>query len=325
MFPTTLLTISLLVGMLSMETRADEMKLTMNTHVYKTVDGIDIHADVYRTDSAAKKPVLVWIHGGALINGSRNNAPKRMQALCENEDFVLVSIDYRLAPDVKVPSIIEDVQDAFRWIRAKGPALFDADPSRIVVAGGSAGGYLTMMTGICIEPRPIALLAYYGYGDIDGAWYRYPSTHYRKTRPLYELEEVLPAVSGKVQTGVGFSRDLARARGRYYLYLRQNGLWTREISGFDPNTERDKLDPYCPVRNITADYPPILMIHGNRDTDVPYHLSVDMARELARHNVAHELITIENGEHGFGGGDPEAIADAHARGMAFIKRHLRGE
>jgi hypothetical protein len=42
-------------------------------------------------------------------------------------------------------------------------------------------------------------------------------------------------------------------RGRLYLYCRQNGLWTKEVTGFDPATEKNKLDPYCPVRNITAE------------------------------------------------------------------------
>ena len=94
------------------------------------------------------------------------------------------------------------------------------------------------------------------------------------------------------------------------------------MTGFDPDTERGKITPYCPVRNITSDYPPILMIHGDKDTDVPHAKSVEMARQLARHNVPHELITIGNGKHGLGGGDPEAVEDAHGRAMDFIKKHL---
>jgi dipeptidyl aminopeptidase/acylaminoacyl peptidase len=106
------------------------------------------------------------------------------------------------------------------------------------------------------------------------------------------------------------------------LYLRQNGLWTREVTGFDPQTERAKLDPYCPVRNITPSYPPILMVHGTADTDVPYQESADMAAALKEQGVAHELITVQNGGHGLGGADPQVIKDSNARALEFISRQL---
>jgi acetyl esterase/lipase len=277
---------------------------------------------VYRADDEVVRPGVVWMHGGALIVGSRHGVPRALLDLCREEGFLLVSIDYRLAPEVKVPAIIDDVKDAWAWIRTKGPGLFHVDPKKLVAAGGSAGGYLTMMTGICVEPRPTALLAYWGYGDIDGPWYTEPSSHYRKTIPLISKEEALGAVGGKVLTGTEGGSPGQKARGRYYLYLRQNGLWTKAVTGFDPVAERSKLDPYCPVRNITPEYPPILMIHGTLDNDVPYEESAAMARELARHGAAHELITVPNGGHGLGGGDKEVIADAHARALEFVKKHL---
>ena len=74
--------------------------------------------------------------------------------MCRTDGFVLVSIDYRLAPEVKLPAVIEDVQDAFRWLREQGPKQLRIDPDKLVVSGGSAGGYLTLMTGCCVKPRP---------------------------------------------------------------------------------------------------------------------------------------------------------------------------
>jgi acetyl esterase/lipase len=263
--------------------------------------------------------VLVWIHGGALIVGDRTGVPKNLLDLCQERDYVLVSIDYRLAPEVKLPAIIADIKDALAWVREKGPKLFHGDPERIVVAGGSAGGYLTMMTGICVEPRPRALVAYWGYGDVDGAWYTKPSAFYREKTPLVKKEDALKAVGGPVLTGaVGKG---GQARGNYYRYLRQNGLWTREVTGFHPS-DKSKLDPYCPVRNISKNYPPILMVHGTEDTDVPYELSANMAKELKRHKVRHQLITVKGAGHGLSGGAPEHIAEAHTRAMAFIRSYL---
>ena len=107
------------------------------------------------------------------------------------------------------------------------------------------------------------------------------------------------------------------------LYLRQQGLWTREVTGFDPGADRARLDPYCPVRNVTPDYPPILMVHGTRDDDVPYDRSVEMAKELARQGVPHDLVTVHGAGHGLGGGDPQAIEEAHEKALAFIRKHLR--
>ncbi len=68
-----------------------------------------------------------------------------------------------------------------------------------------------------------------------------------------------------------------------------------------PESERAKLDRYSPVRNITPEYPPILMVHGTNDDDVPYQESADMAAALKAKHVPLELITVENGGHGLGG------------------------
>jgi dipeptidyl aminopeptidase/acylaminoacyl peptidase len=115
-----------------------------------------------------------------------------------------------------------------------------------------------------------------------------------------------------------------KARGKFYHYLRQNGLWTREVTGFDPATEKAKLDPYCPVRNVSPDYPPTLLVHGTEDTDVPYQLSADMDRELTRHKVPHELVTVPGAGHGLAGGDRKLVAEAHDRALAFIRSRMKG-
>lgn len=307
---------------LAQETKKSDL-LPMTTHVFKTVGTVKIQADVYRTLDDKIQPVVVWLHGGALIVGSRTSVPKNLLDLCRKEGYTLVSLDYRLAPEVKLPGIIEDVQDGFRWLREQGPKLFHIDPDRLVVTGGSAGGYLTMMTGFCIKPRPTALVAYWGYGDVDGPWYTKPSDFYRK-QPLVDKDEAYKSI-GTVLTGTEGNTTVQKERGRFYLYLRQNGLWTTAVTGFDPAKDKSKIDPFTPVRNITPAYPPILMVHGTEDTDVPYDLSADMARELARHKVVHELVTVDKAGHGLSGGNPQQVAQAHERALDFIRQHLRAK
>jgi len=303
---------------------AADPAFTKKTYTYKTAGETNIQADVYRPEDAVVRPVLVWIHGGALIMGNRNFVPKQLLDLCRSEGFAVVSLDYRLAPEVKIPAIIEDIEDAFRWLREQGPKLLHIDPERLVVGGGSAGGYLTLMTGFRTKPRPRALVAYWGYGDVDGDWYTKPSEHYRK-QPLVSKEEAYKAVGHKVVTGSEANPELLRNRGRFYLYLRQNGLWTREVTGFEPDKDRAKLDAFCPVRNVSPEYPPTLLIHGTVDTDVPYELSANMAKELARNKVPHELVTVRGAGHGLAGGDKKLVDEANDKAVTFIRQHLKAD
>ena len=296
--------------------------LVQKSYVVKEAGDVKLQVDVHRDDSAEPRPVLVWIHGGALIMGSRSQVPGDLLALCRAEKIALVSIDYRLAPQAKLPDIISDVQDAFRWIRGKGVEEARLDPKRLVVAGGSAGGYLTLMTGICVEPRPTALVAYWGYGDVDGDWYTKPSEFYRKSKPVYERDETVKALSPRVVVEPP-DKPQGEARARYYYYLRQNGLWTREVTGFDPEKDPSKLDRYCPVRNVTPAYPPVMLIHGTEDTDVPYDLSAAMAKEFEKHKVVHELVTVPGSGHGLSGGDRKLVDQAKEKARAFIREKLK--
>jgi acetyl esterase/lipase len=313
---------SIVAALLCAALQADPAPLVKKTYVFKDVGGLKIELDVHRDDSGELRPVLVWIHGGALIMGSRNGISRDLLDLCRAEKYALVSIDYRLAPQAKLPEIIEDVQDAFRWIRGKGPELAHLDPRRLVVSGGSAGGYLTLMTGISVEPRPVALVAFWGYGDVDGDWYTKPSEFYRSSKAIVDRDLAFHDLSPGVVTGPA-DKAQAEARSRYYLSLRQHGLWTREVTGFEPGKDKAKLDPFCPVRNVTAAYPPTLLIHGTEDTDVPYELSAAMAKEFERNKVPHELVTVPGAGHGLSGGDKKLVAEAYAKAKAFIREKLK--
>ena len=292
-------------------------QVTRETFTYKTVGDCSIKADVSRGSPEKRRPVAVWIHGGALIMGDRRGIDRALADDLINAGYVVVSIDYRLAPETKLAAILEDVRDAFAWIRKDGPRLFGAEPDRTVVLGGSAGGYLTLMSGFLIDPRPRALVSFWGYGDIAGDWYSRPDPFYRR-QPLVSEDEARAAVGTRALA----EPPPSNKRGRFYLYCRQNGLWTKEVAGLDALKEPRALDPFCPIRNVTAKYPPTMLIHGTIDTDVPHEQSVQMDRELARNGVPHEFISVPGGGHGLGGMDRVRLAEIRERVVAFLNRHL---
>lgn len=294
------------------------MSTIKRTFVYKTTEECELRADVYGPAEGQARRAILWMHGGALIAGHRENVLPHEVALFVGAGYTVVSIDYRLAPETKLEGIIEDVQGAYEWVRTAGPELFRADADRVAAMGSSAGGYLTLMAGFCLEPRPRALVAVAGYGDIVGEWYSRPDPFYRK-QALVSQEAAHAAVGERETVG---SRDWDNPRGTFYLYCRQQGLWPGEVGGHDPDAEPECFERFCPVRNVTREYPPTMLIHGDQDTDVPYEQSVMMAAELARAGVAHEFITIEGGGHCSLGLDQAAVAATYRHIMTFLAQHV---
>jgi acetyl esterase/lipase len=292
-----------------------ELQASPKTYVYKSAGGCEMKADVYGSDVSLKKPVIIWIHGGALIFGSRESPPVWL-----NPDgrYVVVSIDYRLAPETKLPAIVEDLRDAYRWVREQGPDIFHIDPERVAVTGQSAGGYLTLMTGFLVSPRPKALLSLSGYGDITLPWYCRPSTFYLQ-KPLITRKEALKTVGTRCVCAP--SREGSH-REAFYLYCRQQGIWPKEVAGHDPDTQGTWFDPYCPIRNISTNYPPTLLIHGSGDTDVPYEESVKMDQKLSQFKVNHEFLRVSGGSHCLAADAPAVRTAVFRHGMDFIKAQM---
>jgi acetyl esterase/lipase len=289
------------------------------TVAYRTVGGLALPADVYVPPGRGPFPVVLWIHGGALVFGDRGMLPADERDRYLHAGLAVVAIDYRLAPETKLDGILEDVDAAHAWLRREGPSL-GLDPDRLGVVGHSAGGYLALMAGTRFRPRPRAVVSFYGYGDVAGPWYSRPDPGYRQD-PLVSREEAERAV-GREPLAQG---DEAR-RFAFYRYTRQRGLWPQLVTGHDPDREARVFEPWCPVRNVTADFPPTLLLHGDRDADVPYERSVEMAGALQAAGVPHELVTLTGLGHvfdleGAGPKDP-AVVRAFDRAVAFLTGRL---
>ena len=97
-----------------------------------------------------------------------------------------------------------------------------------------------------------------------------------------------------------------------------------QVSGHDPEKERAWFEEYEPHSNVTAAYPPTMLLHGKRDTDVPFEQSVTMARILASNGVEHEFISQPEWEHGFDvrQADDPAVVSAMNHVVAFLAKHV---
>ena len=290
--------------------------MTVTTSVYRSVDGSDLHADVY---SPASTPTsfFVWFHGGALIMGGRGDVPGDLLDLVLSTNSLLFSIGYRLAPQATIADIAADASAGWQW--ATEEALRRGCTSTAGVVGGlSAGGYLALLVGLS-NPRPSAVVSYYGYGTLDSPWYSMPSDHYRRVWRSVTLTEALDSVAGPA-TGEGSSRPTAVD---FYMYCRQTGRWPELAAG---TTDSQELRRYSPTYRITREFPSTLLLHGTDDHDVPYEESAALAALLRLHEVDHEFISLKGFDHGLvPGDDPERIRrsnDATAQAKTFIARHL---
>jgi acetyl esterase/lipase len=292
---------------------------SVETLIYKTVGGHALHADVYRHPSGERRPGVLWLHGGAMMTADRTRLRPEQRDRYLAAGYTLVSADYRLAPETHLDELAEDVLDAYRWMVAEASGL-GIDPARTAIVGPSAGGYLTLLCGARLKPGPQALVAYSGYGELTTAWANQPDPYYCSRPPISREEAYALVGHGVLSTNPG------QERKRFYHYTRQQGRWATEVVGHDPSRDPGDRQRYDPRANVSPDYPPTLLLHGDDDEDVPYEQAVLMAQELARHGVEYQLFTLPNTRHGFekpeiADGNP-VVAQAIETAMRFLERKL---
>lgn len=153
------------------------------TETFATVQGTPLRAGIWlpHDGSGAPRPAVIWVHGGGFIEGSRDEQRGVYRYLAER-GYPVISIDYRLAPPVRWQDATEDVVCAMSWLTGRA-AEFGVDPQRLVLAGGSAGGSLTLNVGYglaagsvrssCDGPppaAPVAVAGFYPAADLVGVY-----------------------------------------------------------------------------------------------------------------------------------------------------------
>jgi len=121
----------------------EEMLPSIHSIENRTIPGPegDIPIRIYRPSDAEKLPVLIWFHGGGWVLHSVENGELTCRKFANDVECVVVSVDYRLAPETPYPGAIDDCAAATTWV-AESAAELGIDPTRIAVAGDSAGGNL---------------------------------------------------------------------------------------------------------------------------------------------------------------------------------------
>src|SRR5205085_12369694 len=101
--------------------------------------------DLYVPEKVQKPlPLLIWIHGGAWMSGSKDSPSPALQFTAKG--YAVAQVGYRLSQDAKFPAQIHDCKAAVRWLRANAQK-YNLDPNKFAAWGASAGGHLVALLG----------------------------------------------------------------------------------------------------------------------------------------------------------------------------------
>jgi acetyl esterase len=131
-------------------------------------NGRAIPVRIYHPKAAGTLPLLVYYHGGGWLFGHVDTVDRTMRRLADEAQVIIISVDYRLAPEDPYPAAWDDAEDAFGWAVANADRL-DGDRSHICVGGDSAGGNMSVVvtarTQRAGKPSPACQLLYYAAVD----------------------------------------------------------------------------------------------------------------------------------------------------------------
>lgn len=253
----------------------------------------DVDVLVYRPRIAkGALPCIVHIHGGGYVIGSVDAQEPQHRDMVATLGCVIVTVDYRLAPETVFPGAIEDCYAALCWVFANTAAL-GVDPSRIGLMGESAGGGLAASLALLTRDRggPRPAFQHLIYPMLDDRTCSRPDPH-----PF---------------------------AGEYNWTAHNNRFGWAAILGVEPGSEG--VSPYAAAARADdlADLPPAYVATGGLDLFVEEDL--EYARRLLRSGVPVELHVYPGGFHGFDF-DPAADVSARARrdSMAALSRFLKG-
>ena len=225
--------------------------------------------DVYLpTTGDGPYPTILGIHGGGFGGGSKS-LYRELGPYFAEQGYAFVAINYRLAPGDSYPAQVADSFCALAWLHANAEE-YGFDPNRVVVTGGSAGGYLASMVGTVDDP------------DI-----------YLKDCPNeYPTGEAVQAAV--IYYGLYDFTNIDDYRvGDVNGYLKR--FWGAEYE----DIPAERLEEMSPIKQIDGSEPPFIILHGTADKDVPSVMSERFAEALEQAGVDVELVLLPDVGHAF--------------------------
>jgi acetyl esterase/lipase len=252
--------------------------------VYSVQNNYQLKLDLWRNQSAKQPvPTVIYIHGGGWIFGDRIGATTQLFPYFQR-GWNIVNVEYRMAYVSPAPAAVEDCRCALRWV-IRNAKQYNLDITRIILTGHSAGGHLSLTTGMLTPDAGL---------DVEC--------------PGDEVLKVAAIVDWYGPTDVN---DLLQGPNKK--------TYAQEWLGTQPNRE-EVAKRASPLTYVSPSNPPIIMIHGDEDAVVPYSQSVRLHQALDAASVPNELITIKGGNHG-SYPDAEQLR-AYDRIWAFLDTHL---
>ena len=218
--------------------------------------------------SSTPAPLVVWIHGGAWRAGSKDSVPV---ARWLQQGFAIASVEYRLSPMAKFPAQIHDIKAAIRWLRGNAET-YAIDSERFIIAGSSAGGHLAALVGVSN-----------GLETLDGDLGDFRST------------------SSDVQAIVSFFgasnlESILSQSTPHGLSVRVPAL--ELLLGGQPDQKQQLAKLASPVTHVDTADPPLWLIHGDADPQMPIEQSRELQQRYADLKLKVDFEIVKNGKHG---------------------------
>ena len=261
---------------------------------YCTGGGNPLLMDVFvpRVRIHRPTPAVLWLHGGGWERGDKNGSSGAR--FLASAGFVTASIYYRLSGEAKFPADIEDCKCAVRYLRANA-LTYEIDPNRIGIAGASSGGHLALLAATADETAGL---------EGSGGWAKV-SSRVRAVVSYYG-----PADFRTMSTDFGARAQAAITKLLGVPYPENPAAYARA----------------SPITYVSPDDPPLLMVHGDGDTLVPFSQSERMLEAYLKAGLKLDLVKVENANHDFEPASDKPISisveQIHNLTVDFFKRAL---
>lgn len=218
------------------------------------------YATVYVDPEITPKACLLYLHGGGLLYGDRNDLPDLHVETMTAAGYPIIAFDYPLAPATRIDDILADVADSINTY-IQSPDQFRLPALPYVLWGRSAGAYLCLLAAAkcSLVTAPVGILSYYGYGFLCDGWFCEPAAYYR----------ALPAVDASC---LALLPQTPHAEGPLdthysaYVYARQSGNWISLLY-----EGREKYFYLNDTLRVCDSLPcPLFATHSTQDPDVPF-------------------------------------------------------